>query len=208
MIIDTATLTRAERNELINGLVYPRPIAWVSTQSAAGVRNLAPFSFFNAFSFDPPTLAIGPGSRAGVQKDTLRNIIDTGEMVIHLVTEQLMKTANLTSTEWGPEVDEWAAVGLQALPSARVAPERVASAPVAFECSLRQIVELGSIHRPSNSLVIASVLCIHVDDEAMDGLRPRPEILRLVGRMGGPLWVRTHDHVELARPPAVSQTTP
>ena len=89
MIIDPNELDRQALNGLINGLVYPRPIAWVSTVSASGRANLAPFSFFNAFSFSPPTVAIGPGSRQGVNKDTLRNIRETAEFVISVVTEDL-----------------------------------------------------------------------------------------------------------------------
>ncbi len=85
MIIDPASLERRDLNALINGLVYPRPIAWVSTVGADGSRNLAPFSFFNAFSFQPPTLGIGPGSRREVNKDSLRNIKETGEFVVNVV---------------------------------------------------------------------------------------------------------------------------
>ena len=201
MIIDPASLERRELNSLINGLVYPRPIAWVSTVSADGSRNLAPFSFFNAFSFQPPTLGIGPGSRQGINKDSLRNIKETGEFVINAVNEEMMEIANLTSAEFDPEVDEWGIASIQGEPSETVAPERVAESPVAFECKVKKIVELGTEDAPSNSLVIGTVLRVHVIDEALfDGYKVRPEALNLVGRMGGPYWVRTRDYFPLARP--------
>ena len=104
--IDPKSLDRMQLNHLVNGLVSPRPVAWVSTLSAAGRPNLAPFSFFNAFSFSPPTVAIGPGSRNGVNKDTLRNARETGELTISLVSEELAPFANATSAEFPPEIDE------------------------------------------------------------------------------------------------------
>jgi flavin reductase (DIM6/NTAB) family NADH-FMN oxidoreductase RutF len=201
VIIDPASLERRELNSLINGLVYPRPIAWVSTVSADGSRNLAPFSFFNAFSFQPPTLGIGPGSRQGINKDSLRNIKETGEFVVNAVNEEMMETANLTSAEFDPEVDEWGIARIQGEPSETVAPERVAESPAAFEYRVKKIVELGAEDAPSNSLVIGTVLRVHVIDEALfDGYKVRPEALNLVGRMGGPYWVRTRDYFPLARP--------
>lgn len=201
MIIDPSELERRDLSVLINGLIYPRPIAWVSTMSADGSRNLAPFSFFNAFSFQPPTLGIGPGSRHGVNKDSLRNIKETGEFVVNVVNEELAKTVNLTSAEFDLEVDEWKVADVESIASATVRPERVAASPASFECNVKEIVELGTKTMPSNSLVIGSVLKIHVIEEALwDGYKTRPEVLNLVGRMGGPLWCTTRDRFELPRP--------
>lgn len=203
MIINPTTLDRRERNGLINGLVSPRPIAWVSTLSADGQRNLAPFSFFGAFSFDPPTIGLGPGSRAGVNKDSLRNIKATGEFVVNLVNRDLAETANACSGEWGPEVDEWdliGEVGLTAASSESVAPARVEQAPAALECRVRQVLELGTPERASNNLVVAHVTRVYVADEIMDGLVPRPEKMDLVARMGGDWWTTTRDRFQLPRP--------
>jgi flavin reductase (DIM6/NTAB) family NADH-FMN oxidoreductase RutF len=106
MIIDPAEHDRRTLNGLVNGLVYPRPIAWTSTVAADGTRNLAPFSFFNAFSFHPhPTLGIGPGARHGIDKDTLANVRAAGEFVVNLVSAELAETANHCSAEL--PVDEW-----------------------------------------------------------------------------------------------------
>lgn len=203
MILDPSELDRRALNGLMNGLVAPRPIAWVSSISAEGVRNLAPFSFFNAFSFFPPTIGIGPGSREGINKDSLRNIRDVGDFVVNLVSESLAELANLCSAELDAQVDEWDLIGIEPAESLEVAPQRVAAAPAAFECRVRDIVDLGDPDRPTNSLVIGAVVRIHVVDEAMNGLVPRPEVLRLVGRMGGDLWVRTTDRFELPRPGTV-----
>jgi flavin reductase (DIM6/NTAB) family NADH-FMN oxidoreductase RutF len=201
VIVAPAELGRRELNGLINGLVAPRPIAWVSTLDPDGNRNLAPFSFFNAFCFHPaPVLAIGPGSRQGVNKDSLANIKATGEFVVNLVSAELAEAANLCSAEFGPDVDEWDVTGLEPAPCEEVAPPRVAASPASFECRVRQIVDLGLPELATNSLVIGEVVRIHVADAAMDGLTPRPEVLDLVGRMGGDLWCTTRDRFTLARP--------
>jgi flavin reductase (DIM6/NTAB) family NADH-FMN oxidoreductase RutF len=197
---DPRALNRRQRNNLINGLIYPRPIAWVSTIAADGTRNLAPFSFFNAFSFNPPTVGVSPGSRQGIPKDTLANVQVTGEFVINLVSASLAETANATSAELAPDVDEWKLAGVTPVASDTVAPARVEQAPAAFECRVHEIVELGA-DGPSNSLVIGRVLRVHVPDDALDEeYLPRPEALDLVGRMGGDLWARTQQQFILPRP--------
>ncbi|ADB51234.1 flavin reductase family protein [Conexibacter woesei] len=201
MILDPLELERAQLNALIGGLVYPRPIALVSTVSEDGVRNLAPFSFFNAFCFHPsPVLGIGPGSRRGINKDSLANARATGEFVVNLVSAELAETANRCSGELPPDVDEWTIEGIEALPSECVRPERVAISPASFECRVLQIVDLGPAEQPSNSLVIGRVERIHVADAALDGLTPLPEVLDLVGRLGGDGWTYTRDRFDLRRP--------
>lgn len=199
MLIDPADLDRRQRSQLINGLVAPRPIAWVSTLGPDG-PNLAPFSFFGAFSFDPPTIGIGPGSRGGVNKDSLRNVKASGEFVVNMVSRRLAETVNACSGEFAPEVDEWEVAGVTPVPAATVAPMRVAEAPAALECRVRQVIELGEIDRASNNLVVAWVTAIHVDEGAIAGTVPDPEALDLVARMGGDLWCTTRDRFELPRP--------
>jgi flavin reductase (DIM6/NTAB) family NADH-FMN oxidoreductase RutF len=202
VILDPSTLDRAVLNRLMNGLVAPRPIAWVSTVGESGLPNLAPFSFFNAFSFHPyPTVGVGPGARAGIDKDTLANCRSTGELAISVVTEELAERANACSAEFDPGVDEWAVAGVTRAPSETIAPPWVAESPAAFECRVLEIVDLGSEEIPSNGLVVARVSRIHVRDDAVDDeLRPLPDVLRLVGRGGGDDWVRTRDRFELRRP--------
>jgi flavin reductase (DIM6/NTAB) family NADH-FMN oxidoreductase RutF len=200
IVIDPNEVPRAGRNALINGLISPRPIAWVSTLGHDGSRNLAPFSFFGAFSFDPPTVGIGPGSRQGINKDSLRNIKASGEFVINLVDRRLAETANACSGEFGPEVDEWALAGVTGAPSEVVAPDYVSEAPAALECHVRQVLELGEAGRASNNLVVAWIVRIHVREDAIDGYVPLPDALDLVARMGGDNWCTTRDRFTLARP--------
>lgn len=200
MIFDPATLDRQALHALINGLVYPRPIAWVSTVSTEGRPNLAPFSFFNAFSFFPPTVALGPGSRKGVNKDTLRNIRETGEFTISVVTEELAELANATSAEFPPDINEWEAFGIAGADCEMVRPKRVAASPAAFECRLLQIIDLGTAETPTNSLVVGRVVRIHVDESIMSGGAPNSDALKLVGRMGGSEWCKTDAKFNLKRP--------
>jgi flavin reductase (DIM6/NTAB) family NADH-FMN oxidoreductase RutF len=145
-------------------------------------------------------LGIGPGSRQGTNKDSLRNIKATGEFVVNLVNRQLAEVANACSGEFGPEVNEWEVAGVTGEPSEVVAPQRVAAAPAALECRVMQILELGTPEQASNNLVVAWVVRIHIRDDAIDGYVPLPEQLDLVARMGGDLWCTTRDRFELARP--------
>jgi flavin reductase (DIM6/NTAB) family NADH-FMN oxidoreductase RutF len=203
MLIDPATLERRDILDLVNGLVAPRPIAWVSSEDRSGVRNLAPFSFFNGFSTQPPTIAIGPGSRQGVNKDSLRNIKETGEFVVNVVSYELAVRANQSSAEFSADVDEWDVAGVTAAASDDVRPQRVAEAPASLECRVHTIVDLGTDETPTNSVVIATVTRFHVRDEILDGYRVRPEILDAVGRMGRNLWCTTRDRFDLPRPAGV-----
>jgi flavin reductase (DIM6/NTAB) family NADH-FMN oxidoreductase RutF len=200
VIVDPTELDRRGRNLLVNGLIAPRPIAWVSSLGPDGSRNLAPFSFFGAFSFDPPTIGVGPGSRAGVNKDSLRNIKASGEFVVNLVDRGLAEMANACSGEFAADVDEWDVCGLEPVPSEVVAPMRVAAAPAALECRVRQVLELGDAARASNSLVVAWIVRVYVRDDAIDGVVPRAEALDLVGRLGGDEWCTTRDRFTLRRP--------
>jgi flavin reductase (DIM6/NTAB) family NADH-FMN oxidoreductase RutF len=124
--------------------VSPRPIAWVSTRSRDGVRNLAPFSFFNAFSWAPPIIGLGmPGRNAeGKAKDTLINIEETGELVVNMATVAHAEAINLTSARFAPDVDEFDAAQVQGEPATLVSPDRVAGAPVHLECRLFKTVAL------------------------------------------------------------------
>lgn len=200
MEIDVAVLSRREASELATGLIAPRPIAWVSTLGPSGRRNLAPFSYFNAFSHQPFTIAIGPGSRSGVHKDSLRNISETLEFVVSVVPQALAARANLTGADFDSDVDEWVIAGVTPAPSTDVQPPRVAESPASLECRVREIVDLGPPHEPTNSLVIALVTRIHVADDALRGLSPIAGVLDLVARMGGSDWCTTRDRFELRRP--------
>ncbi len=145
-------------------------------------------------------MAIGPGSRSGVNKDSLRNIKETGEFVINVVDYELAVRANQTSAEFAASVDEWDVCGVTPAPSDDVRPARVSEAPASLECRVRTIVDLGSEELPTNSVIIATVTRFHVRDEILDGYRVRPEVLDVVGRMGRDLWCTTRDRFDLRRP--------
>lgn len=200
MLFDLATVDPSIGYKLLVSTITPRPIAWVVSQDAAGTLNAAPFSFFNALSSDPPVIGIGIGRRpSGTAKDTRANISATGEFVVNLVSEETAAAMNVTAIDFPPGVDELREAGLTTLPSARVRPPRIAESPVAFECVLMQIVELG----PNSSLVLGRVAAIHVRDESViDAHRGHVDTpsLRLIARMHGSAWyARTTDRFEMPR---------
>src|SRR5215475_14619517 len=134
MLFDIAGLSGSERYKLLVATITPRPIAWVVSQNAAGRLNAAPFSFFNAFSGEPPVVGIGVSSHEpGRPKDTRRNIRETGEFVVNLVSEEAAGAMTITAIEFEAGVDELAQAGLKTLPSVRVKPPRIAISPVAME---------------------------------------------------------------------------
>ncbi|HBY64111.1 MAG TPA: flavin reductase family protein [Solibacterales bacterium] len=183
------------------GVIVPRPIAFVSSLSTEGVRNLAPFSFFTAVSANPPVICFSPMVRGsdGSLKDTLRNIEATGEFVVNVVSEEFAGPMNACSPEFPPEVDEFAVSGLTPVESDLVRPPRVGEARVAMECRLVQVVHVSA--KPlGGSLVLGEVLRFHVDGELFDNFKIDPDRLRAIGRMGGPSYVRTTDRFEMARP--------
>src|SRR5262245_8538068 len=136
MLFDFATLNPSVCYKLLVSTIVPRPIGWVVSQDRDGALNAAPYSFFNALSADPPVVGIGIGSRSsGHGKDTRTNIIETGEFVVNLVSEETAGAMNVTAIEFEPEVDELGEAGLTVCPSLRVKPPRIAESPVAIECS-------------------------------------------------------------------------
>ncbi len=190
-----------ETYHLLTGVVTPRPIAWVTTLSPAGVVNLAPFSFFNVFGANPPVVVFSPTlTRNGTKKDTLRNIEATGEFVIHSAVASLAEKVNLTSKEVPPDESEVTLAGLHTTPSVKVKPPRVTEAPTAFECKLMQIVPVGTGPIAGN-LVIGEVVMMHIADEVLDPAgRVDPRKLKTVARLGADFWCHTSDLFEQTRP--------
>ena len=143
-----------------NSIVGPRPIGWISTRSAGGVINLAPYSFFNAFNYIPPVIGF---SSIGY-KDTVRNIEETKEFVWNLVTRPIAEAMNASCASVPPDVNEFELTGLTPAPSAKVAPPRVAESPVSFECRLTQILRLQGIdEKPVDSwLILGEVVAVHI----------------------------------------------
>ena len=207
MLFDFAAIPPRECYKLLVSTVTPRPIAWIVSQNLKGQLNAAPFSFFNAFSGDPPVVGVGIGSHEpGRAKDTRRNIRETREFVVNLVSEEVAEAMNITAIEFEASVNELAEAQLKTLPSLRVKPPRIAISPVSMECALMQIVDLG----PDNGLVIGRVLAIHVrDDMVLDPAKNYIDTpkLKLIGRMHGTGWyARTSDLFKMDRIPRAEWT--
>jgi flavin reductase (DIM6/NTAB) family NADH-FMN oxidoreductase RutF len=207
MIVAPANTPHSELYGLLLNAVAPRPIAWVSTMSASGQLNLAPFSFFNAVCVDPPLLAFAPGLRRpkqgdavhGEAKDTLRNIRETREFVVNVVTYELAEAMNVTSGEYDASVNEFELAKVTPEPSQIVRPPRVTESPVSFECKLHQILDFSAVPT-SGSLVIGEIVAIHIDDAYMKDGKLDRNSLDMIGRMGGIQYSRTTQRFEMVRP--------
>ena len=202
MLFDMETLSAINTYKLLVSTVVPRPIAWVVTQDANGVRNAAPYSFFNAISGNPPIVTFGIGGRhPGDAKDTGNNIRSTGQFVVNLVNQASAEAMNVTAIDFPPEVDEFAEAGLTFLPSVKVAPPRIAESPVAFECERLIIVDVGI----DRSVVLGRIVAMHIaDDCILDAEKCYVDTpkLDLIGRMHGAGWyARTTDRFEMPRIP-------
>lgn len=183
-----AEMTGAAPYHLLTSIIAPRPIAWVSTIGAAGVPNLAPFSFFNAVAGFPPTImfSVSYRRRAPQEKDTLRNVREVGEFVCHIVDETTAEAMACTAMDWPADVNEMEMAGVTAVPSTDIRPPRVAETPVAMECQVTQIIPVAGA---TNVMVLGQVLRFHLREELY-----RPELglidtvaMKPITRLGGPV---------------------
>ncbi|HEV8395445.1 MAG TPA: flavin reductase family protein [Vicinamibacterales bacterium] len=188
MFYETAQNDHGLRYNPLKACVMPRPLGWITSMSAAGLVNLAPFSFFNILSYDPAFVMFSAGTheRDGGPKDTVANVEATGEFVYNMATWAQREAMNQTASIVERGVDELRAAGLEACPSRLVRPPRVAGSPVHFECRLHDIVTLpGRTPAAKHSLVIGQVVAVHIDDAALtpDG---RVDVLKLrpIARLG------------------------
>lgn len=192
--LDPKELTVQRLHQLLLGAIGPRPIAFASTLDADGNANLAPFSFFNVFSANPPILVFSPArsGRTGQSKDTFNNAKAIPEVVINVVNYNMVHQMSLASSPYAPGVDEFIKAGFTPLASEKVAPFRVAEAPVQFECKVNQIIELGQEGGAGN-LIICEVLQLHIQEELLNenGLIDQHKI-DLVARMGGDWYCRAN----------------
>ncbi|MBA2529789.1 MAG: flavin reductase family protein [Euzebyales bacterium] len=174
--VDPVSLPARECYYLMTSLCVPRPIAWVSSLDGDGRRNLAPHSYFNVISSAPPILHFTSSG----EKDSLRNVLATGEFVVNVVSADLVEVMNLTAADFPPQEDEFDWAGLEAVASARVAPPRVARARAAMECRVRDTVTMGN-----GTMVFGDVVHIHVDAAVWRDGRVDPDLLEPVGRLAG-----------------------
>ncbi len=183
--------------------VLPRPIAFVTTISADGVPNLAPFSFFNAIGSNPPAVMFSPCTRAdGTDKDTLHNLSAVEEFVVNVVSHDIRNAMNQASFAYAPGVNEFEKAGFTPIESRFIQPPRVAESPVQLECKLIKIVPVGDGPLSAN-ICIGEILCFHIADEALlENGTANVEKIDLLGRLGGPDYSTTRDRFALEKPTA------
>jgi len=195
--------------KLMTRIIVPRPVALVSTLDRNGVANLAPFSAFSLAGSNPPAVQFCPVLRAAggavldpyqdLRKDTLRNVEETGEFVVNVVSEAIAAAANAAAAEVPKDADEFVLAGLTSIPSEAVRPARVAESPAQMECKLLQVIYVGR-EPGAGVIVLGEVVRFHVREDLIDDFRVDPDGLDAVGRMAGNTWVRTRDRIELIRP--------
>jgi flavin reductase (DIM6/NTAB) family NADH-FMN oxidoreductase RutF len=202
MQFDMRELPMADRYKIVVSTITPRPIAWITSMSKAGVVNAAPYSFFNAVGAEPPLIVLGLLKTGATRelKNTAANIVETGEFVVNLVSEADAEIMNLSSVDAPAHVSEIDYAGIETLPSAVVAPPRIASSPVSFECRKVAALDIGS----HQTVVIAEILIAHIGDAFISDpqkLYLDTPAMKLIGRTHGSGWyVRNSDSFQLERP--------
>jgi len=190
--IDPKSIPVQKLQGYLQGSVSPRPIAFVSSVDANGLVNLSPFSFFNMFSMNPPILVFSPSRRVrdNTTKHTLQNVMEVQEVVINIVSYDMVEKASLASCDFPKGTSEFVKAGFTELPSVKVKPPRVAESPVSFECKVNQVIPLGWEGGAGN-LVICEVILIHAREDIFDSEgKINPHKIDAVARMGGDYYCR------------------
>jgi flavin reductase (DIM6/NTAB) family NADH-FMN oxidoreductase RutF len=207
-----AGLSNMQKYWLITGSIAPRPIALVTTRSASGHHNAAPFSSFTYMGEDPPLMVIGvdlygeESHRPGEIKDTLKNIQDRGEFVVNMVDESLLEKMVLCGSDFPSHVSELDAAGLSLAPSQAMETQRIAETPIAWECRLYKILDFAT----SRSIVFGEIVAMYFRDDLIDAdaMRVRVDRFAPCGRLGGPNYSRSTDRIRLPVPTFTSKGTP
>lgn len=187
MYFSMSELDGERRSRLLHSTIIPRPIAWISSRAEDGRVNVAPFSFFNLMSGDPPLLCVCIGSHAGRLKDTARNIAATGEFVVNLVAHASIERMNITAIDFEPDVDESVEAGVEMVPSHQVGVPRIAESPASYECKVRHAFDIDQCRM----LIVADIVGAHIDDKAIvdrERMYLDPMTLDLVARLHNPGW--------------------
>jgi len=200
MNFDISDLGNQAKYRLLNGGVTPRPIAWISTRSKVGVDNLAPYSFFTVASCNPPVILYTQVTpRAGLGKDTLKNLIETGECVVNIVNSDLMDIMNATSASLPIDQSEFSHAGVEYCVSQKVSALSVKKSPVRYECRLRETLSIGDL-AGSGTVVLLDVTSVYVRDDLYSDGMINQEHLDSVGKMGGDGYYVSAKYVEIDRP--------
>ena len=202
--VNPTDLQPAEFYRYMIGTIGPRPIAFASTITIDGQVNLSPYSFFNMFGYNPPTLVFAPTiNRSGQKKHTMLNLEEVGEVVINIVNHAMVEQMSLASAEFERGINEFEKAGFTAVPSTKVRPPRVAESPAAYECVVRQILPTGNGSPGSSHLIICEVVMAHFHDTIFaENGTVDPNQIDLVGRMGGDWYCRAQGDAlfDVARP--------
>jgi flavin reductase (DIM6/NTAB) family NADH-FMN oxidoreductase RutF len=200
MIFDISTLENQEKYRLLNGGVTPRPIAWISTRSPEGIDNLAPYSFFTVASCNPPVLLYTQVTqRSGIDKDTLQNLIETGECVVNIVNSALLEKMNMTSASLKTDESEFDFADVEICASYEVQPSSVKDAPIRYECTLREIIPVSDLPT-GGKVILLDVKFVYVRDDLYNNGNINQNLIDSVGKMGGDHFSFTSKNVELKRP--------
>lgn len=203
MDIAAADLGPEATYKLLTGLVVPRPIAWVTTQSRTGVVNLAPFSAFTFVSNKPPMVGINVGRKAGILKDTGTHILETGEFVVNIADDSLVEPLHLSAVEHPADVSEVEVLGLEVAASLRVRPPRLVAAPISLECRLHRSIAFGDT---GSEFMVGEILLFHVRDGLLVDGKIDTAALRPLCRIGGPNYARLGEIIRM-RPVAQTAKT-
>lgn len=195
---ETKELEPRDAYRLLISTVIPRPIAWVSSMGKDGSVNLAPFSFFNAVGNSPPTIMIAIGQRKGDDKDTLRNLKETGGFVVHIADEELSEKMVQTSGDWSYGTNEFEQARLESVPSFHVKPPRLKNAPVAMEAKVTQIVP---VEGTTSTMVLGQVISFHIREDLLrENGTVDPNRLKPVARLGSTEYTTLGKVFSLIRP--------
>ena len=201
MIINPKEQSFKENHKLMIGSIVPRPIALVSTISKDSIKNLAPFSYFNGVCSKPPTIMFAPARRGwdGKEKDTLKNIKETKEFSINLVSESFVEQMIACSTDFDPEIDEFYISKLTPLSSKKIKPPIVKESKISFECILNKIVTVGNKEAGAGFIVIGEIILFHIDDEIVSNGHIDLNSFNPIGRLAGNFYTRPTNNFEIYR---------
>tara|TARA_Y100000782_G_C10163352_1_gene256582 strand:- start:744 stop:1346 length:603 start_codon:yes stop_codon:yes gene_type:complete len=200
MIFDVSNLKDQEKYRLLTGGITPRPIAWISTRSSTNVDNLAPYSFFTVASCNPPVLLYTQVTpRSGIDKDTLQNLVETGECVVNIVNTDLLEKMNMTSAGLQIDESEFDFAKVESCASENVQPRSVKASPIRYECTLREVLPISDLPL-GGTVVLLDVKSIYVRDDLYINENISQQLVDSVGKMGGDLFSLTSTSVELTRP--------